>query len=80
MDCISHGLRWLFKLRKGQGIALIGGVIAEQGLKASRLVRPLEHTIPLSFAYYFVCAKSKTRLPRVHVFKQWLLNEVSREA
>ncbi len=64
---------------EGQGIALIGSVIAEAELSAGRLVRPLEHTIPLAFAYYFVCAKSKAKLPRVQAFRQWLLHEVHSE-
>ncbi len=64
---------------EGQGIALIGSVVAEDDLKAGRLVRPLEHSIPLDFAYYFVCTPAKAKLPRVQAFRAWLLEEVQKE-
>lgn len=78
----SHGLRFnasemfVQAAIEGQGVALIGSVIADEGLKTGRLVRPLEHAIPLDFAYYFVCAKSKENLPRVIAFREWLLEEI----
>lgn len=81
----SHGLRFsnaemvVQAAVEGQGVALIGSVIAEDDLKAGRLVRPLEETIPLTFAYYFVCAKSKAQLPRVVAFREWLLEAVKSE-
>lgn len=64
---------------EGQGIALIGSVVAEDDLKAGRLIRPLDHTIPMEFAYYFVCTKAKARQPRVQSFRTWLLDEVKAE-
>jgi LysR family glycine cleavage system transcriptional activator len=87
VDCVdcSRGLRFSSAEMvsqaavEGQGIALIGSVIAEDDLRAGRLVRPIEKMIPLTFAYYFVCAKSKARLPRVVAFRKWLLEEVKSE-
>lgn len=81
----SHGLHFsnaemvVQAAVEGQGVALIGSVIAEDDLAAGHLVRPLEHTIPLNFAYYLVYPKSKANLPRVAAFREWLLEEAKIE-
>ncbi|MEE9446583.1 MAG: transcriptional regulator GcvA [Arenicellales bacterium] len=64
---------------EGQGIALTGSVIVENDLKAGRLIRPLDHTIPLDFAFYFVCTEAKAQQKNVAAFRQWLLEEVKTE-
>ncbi len=61
----------------GHGIALAKSTIAAADLAAGRVVKPFELTLPLDFAYYIVCPESKTRLPKVELFIQWLREEVA---
>ncbi len=56
----------------GHGIALAKGQLAADDLKAGRLVRPLDVTQTLDFAYYLVCPRRKTSLAKVEAFLSWL--------
>ncbi|MEM7428816.1 MAG: transcriptional regulator GcvA [Pseudomonadota bacterium] len=61
----------------GQGVALIGDVLAADHLAAGRLVRPFARHLdtPLSFAFYLLSAKDLGEQPRVKAFRNWLLEE-----
>ncbi|MEH6456948.1 MAG: transcriptional regulator GcvA, partial [Cocleimonas sp.] len=64
---------------RGQGVALVGDAIISDEIKTGQLVKLFEETdIPLSFSYYLAYSKNKTNLPRVKIFRQWLLNEVKK--
>jgi len=63
----------------GQGVALARGVLARDELRAGRLVRPFELSLPNDYAYYVVCPEATAERPRVAVFRQWLLEQVRLE-
>ncbi len=62
----------------GQGVALVGRVLAESDLSARRLVRPLAFAVPSDFAYYIVCPEANAERPKVRAFRDWLLEEAER--
>lgn len=61
----------------GQGVALIGDMLAADDLAAGRLVRPFDPSLstPLSFSYYLLSAKDGAEPPKVAAFRDWLLEE-----
>jgi LysR family transcriptional regulator, glycine cleavage system transcriptional activator len=61
----------------GQGIALAKSTIASVDLAEGRVLKPFELTLPLDFAYYIVYPESKTLMPKVDLFIQWLKEEVT---
>ena len=62
----------------GQGVALVGRVLAEADLAAGRLVRPLGIAVPSDFAYYIACPAANAERPKVRAFRDWLLDEAAR--
>jgi LysR family glycine cleavage system transcriptional activator len=64
----------------GHGVALAKARLAEGDLKAGRLVRPFGEAQELKSAYFFVTPRHKMRLPRVRLFRDWLIEEASRIA
>ena len=64
---------------RGQGVALVGDVVVNEELKTGQLVKLFEDTdIPLKFSYYLIYSNAKSNLPRIQVFRQWLLDEVKK--
>lgn len=81
----SHGLHFsqynllIEAAIRGQGVALVGDAVISEELESGRLVKLFEETdIPLMFSYYLAYSSNKANLPRVKIFRQWLLNEVKR--
>jgi LysR family glycine cleavage system transcriptional activator len=64
----------------GRGVALAKGTLAAADLAEGRLVKPFELSVPVDFAYYVVCPKSKLNLPKVALFRDWLRLEAAAEA
>jgi LysR family glycine cleavage system transcriptional activator len=64
----------------GHGVALAKGQLAADDLRAGRLVRPLDVTRTLDFAYYLVCPRRKIALAKVEAFRSWLRTEAQAEA
>ncbi|WND01523.1 transcriptional regulator GcvA [Temperatibacter marinus] len=62
----------------GRGVALARSAIAEEDIKAGRLVRPLSHDTPVNFAHYIVCPETHLQRPQVQKFIDWLRIEVKR--
>ena len=62
---------------EGQGIALVATIFAEKDISEGRLVQPFGMTMPIDFSYYLVTTNSRTNLPRVIAFRQWLLQQIS---
>jgi LysR family transcriptional regulator, glycine cleavage system transcriptional activator len=56
----------------GQGVALAKAQLANEDLKAGRLVRPFGTELPVEFGYYFICPTDKSALPKVQAFRAWL--------
>ncbi len=61
----------------GQGVALIGDILAADDLATGRLVRPFDKNLstPLTFSYYLLSAKDSAEKPKVTAFRTWLLEE-----
>ncbi len=62
----------------GQGVALVGRVLAESDLSAGRLVRPLAFAVPSDIAYYIVSPQATAERPKVKAFRDWVLEEAER--
>ncbi|MSO77306.1 MAG: transcriptional regulator GcvA [Alphaproteobacteria bacterium] len=61
----------------GQGFALAKARLAEDDLRAGRLVKPFDVSQPLEFAYWFVCPPAKRSTPKVQAFLAWLRQAAS---
>ncbi|MCJ9428484.1 transcriptional regulator GcvA [Kordiimonas marina] len=59
----------------GRGVALARSAIAEEDLKAGRLVKPFGEAVPINFAHYIVCPQDKLKNERVQDFIDWLREE-----
>lgn len=82
---LKHGLHYsqysllLDAVIRGQGIALVGDTVISDEIKSGHLIKLFDDTdIPLSFSYFLAYSKSKANLPRVKIFRQWLLDEVKK--
>jgi LysR family transcriptional regulator, glycine cleavage system transcriptional activator len=64
----------------GRGIALAKSAIAAADLAEGRVVKPFELSSPVDFAYYIVYPESKTLMPKVELFIQWLRQQVAAPA
>lgn len=61
----------------GRGIALARSAIAEEDIKAGRLITPFGEAVPIDFAHYIVYPKEKIKNERVQDFIEWLREETS---
>ena len=63
----------------GHGIALVSNVLVEADIEAGRLVRLFDLGLHVGHdvAYYLAYTSSRVRHPRVAVFRDWILDEVS---
>ena len=63
----------------GQGIALARTTLAATDLISGRLVRPFAEELRLSKTYWIVCPKATAKLPKITMFRDWLLGEAARD-
>lgn len=63
----------------GQGIALARTTLAAWDLINGRLVRPFTDALRLSRTYWIVCPKATSTLPKIAIFRDWLLAEAARD-
>jgi LysR family transcriptional regulator, glycine cleavage system transcriptional activator len=61
----------------GQGIALARTTLAAWDLLNRRLVRPFAASLRLSKAYWIICPKATAALPKITIFREWLLTEAA---
>jgi LysR family transcriptional regulator, glycine cleavage system transcriptional activator len=61
----------------GQGVALARTTLAAWDLLNGRLVRPFPVALPLSKNYWVVCPKATSALPKIAMFRDWLLAEAA---
>ena len=64
----------------GQGVALARSALAAWDLIGGRLVRPFDLSLPVSYAYWIVCPKATAKLPKIVIFRDWLLAEAAKDA
>jgi len=61
----------------GQGIALARTTLASWDLLSGRLVAPLTVALKASKTYWIVCPKATAKLPKIEIFRSWLLAETA---
>jgi LysR family transcriptional regulator, glycine cleavage system transcriptional activator len=61
----------------GQGIALARTALAAHDLVNGRLIKPLPISLRLSKSYWIVCPKVTAALPKIVMFRSWLLAEAA---
>jgi LysR family transcriptional regulator, glycine cleavage system transcriptional activator len=59
----------------GRGVALAKSTLAKADLAAGRLVNPFGGRFPVEFAYHVVVPPAKSKLPKVLMFREWLMAE-----
>ena len=63
----------------GQGVALARSALATWDLNCGRLVRPFSLSLPVPYAYWIVCPNATANLPKIALFRDWLLSEAKAE-
>ncbi len=61
----------------GKGVTLVKDVLAQDDLKAGRLVRPFADVMRVRFAYYLVCPPALLAQPKVQAFRDWIMAEAA---
>jgi len=64
----------------GQGIALARTALAAWDLINGRLVRPVDVSLKMPNAYWIVCPKATSSVPKIATFRKWLLAEAAEDA
>ncbi|HEX6979793.1 MAG TPA: transcriptional regulator GcvA [Alphaproteobacteria bacterium] len=59
----------------GRGVALAHSVLVRDDLAEGRLVRPFALSVPVDFAYYFVCPPEALQDAKIRAFREWILAE-----
>jgi len=59
----------------GRGVALAHSVLVRDDLAEGRLVRPFALSLPVEFAYYFVCPPEALQDAKIRAFREWILEE-----
>ncbi len=65
---------------EGHGIALARSALAARDLLSGRLKRLFDISLPAPFAYYIVCPKAAAAIPKIEMFRDWLLHEAQSDA
>ena len=60
---------------EGQGIALVGNVLAAGEIEAGRLVQLFETRLPVRLSFHLVTSRQKARSTKVSAFRTWILEE-----
>lgn len=60
---------------EGQGIGLVGEVLAANDIAEGRLVQPFETRLPVRLCYHLVSSRQKARSAKVVAFREWILEE-----
>jgi LysR family glycine cleavage system transcriptional activator len=61
----------------GQGVALARTTLAAWDLIKGRLVRPIDVSLRMANTYWIVCPKATSALPKITMFREWLLAEAA---
>jgi LysR family transcriptional regulator, glycine cleavage system transcriptional activator len=61
----------------GQGVALARTALAAWDLINGRLVRPIDVSLRMANTYWIVCPKATSALPKIAMFREWLLAEAA---
>ena len=75
---LNDSISILMAAEQGEGIALTRWSLASREIEARRLVRPIDTVIKADWSHYFVAPPHYFDLPKVAVFRDWLLDHSSR--
>jgi LysR family glycine cleavage system transcriptional activator len=64
----------------GRGVALARTALAAWDLINGRLVRPIDVSLEMSNTYWIVCPKATSKIPKITIFRNWLLAEAAEDA
>lgn len=79
---LTHGTRFsedflvLEAAINGQGIAISRDPLADADLASGRLIRPFLQATPNLFSYYLVCPPERANLPKIALFREWIVEEI----
>jgi LysR family glycine cleavage system transcriptional activator len=71
---LNDSLSILMAAEQGQGIALTRWSLVARDIDAGRLVRPIKTVVKTDWSYYFVSPPQFFDLPKVAIFRQWLVD------
>lgn len=77
---LNDSLSILMAAEQGQGIALSRWSLVARDIEAGRLVRPIVTVVKTDWSYYFVSPPHFFDLPKVRIFREWLLDHCARFA
>jgi DNA-binding transcriptional LysR family regulator len=61
----------------GLGVALLPTFLIEDDIRNGTLVTPFTDRIAGPGAYYLITSTAKSELPRVKLFRRWLLDQLA---
>ena len=70
---LNDSLSILMAAEQGEGIALTRWSLVSRDIRAGRLVRPVDTVVKADWSHYFVAPPHYFDLPKVRVFRDWLL-------
>lgn len=68
----GHYFMVLAAARRGDGVAVVPRVLAEEDLVTGRLVTVLAETVPSAGSYYVLCREHQWNLPAIKAFRDWI--------
>ena len=74
----NDSLSILMAAEQGQGIALSRWSLVARDIGAGRLVRPIDTVVRTDWSYYFVAPPHYYDLPKVAVFRDWIMGHCER--
>jgi LysR family glycine cleavage system transcriptional activator len=77
---LNHASMLIDAAVDGQGVALGRTTLTAWDLINGRLARPFATALPLSKTYWIVCPKATSTLPKIVMFRDWLLAEAVGDA
>lgn len=63
----------------GQGVGLARTGLAAHDILNGHLVRPFEFSLNVNYAYWIVCPHPGAKLPKIEIFRNWLLSEAKED-
>jgi LysR family glycine cleavage system transcriptional activator len=72
---LNDSLSILMAAEQGEGIALSRWSLVARDIEARRLVRPIDTVVKSDWSHYFVAPPQYFDLPKVRVFRDWLMEQ-----
>lgn len=75
---LNDSISILMAAEQGEGIALTRWSLVSRDIEARRLVRPIDTVVKADWSHHFVAPPSYFDLPKVAVFRDWLVGHCQR--